>query len=498
VKTRASGILLHISSLPSEYGIGDFGSEAYKFADFLHKAKQCYWQILPVNQISYKGSYSPYDCLSAFAGNTLFISPELLVKDGLLSRKDIRNKPSFSKTKVNYPQAASFKKRILNIAYENFSAKKTCKKYQQFCLDNYSWLKDFATFMAIRQSFKNSLWCTWPIKQRDRKPDALKSIKNLLDEAIDKVKFQQYIFFKQWLSLKNYCHALGIKIIGDIPIYVLHDSSDVWTHPEIFKLTKTKRPHFIAGVPPDYFSRNGQLWGNPVYNWKVLKQSNYQWWLSRVEHNLNLFDIVRLDHFRGFAGFWQVPADSRTARNGRWASGPKEDFLDTLFKRFSLSHFVVEDLGYTTADVRKLIEKYQLTCMKVLMFGFDQSKAGKLHHPSNCVKNSVVYTGTHDNNTVKDWFKNEATPSQRNKIFNYIGHKIPISRIHWEFVKLAMSCASNTAIIPMQDILGLGQQSRMNIPATAKNNWTWRLQNKDLKPSVAKKLAELTEIYGRV
>lgn len=498
MKTRASGILLHISSLSSKYGIGDLGPDAYKFADFLHQAKQQYWQVLPINQISRKGNYSPYNCLSAFAGNTLFISPELLIQDGLLIRKDIQDRPAFPKTKVNYHQVESFKKKLLSIAYDCFKVKTAQKKYQQFFLDNSDWLEDYALFIAIRESFRNRPWFSWPSELRDRKPNALKTIKSQLGDPINKVKFQQYIFFKQWLSLKNYCNTLGIKIIGDIPIYVSHDSADAWAHPGFFKLTKTKRPSFIAGVPPDLFSRNGQLWGNPIYDWKALKRANFLWWLQRVAHNLALFDIVRLDHFRGFVDYWQIPAGSKTAKKGKWVQGPKEAFFNRLFKQFSTSHFIAENLGYITADVRKLIKKYQLTCMKVLMFGFDGNNSENLHHPYNYVKNSVVYTGTHDNNTVKGWFKNESAPIQRKKVFDYIGHKAPISQIHWEFIKLAMSCVSNTAVIPMQDVLGLGREARMNRPATIRGNWRWKLRPEDLKLSVAEKMAKLTKLYGRI
>lgn len=498
MKTRASGILLHISSLPSRYGIGDLGPKAYEFADFLHRAKQQYWQVLPINQISPKGNCSPYNCLSVFAGNTLFISPELLIQDGLLTRKDIQDRPAFPKTKVDYHQVESFKKKLLGIAYDRFKVKTAQKKYQQFCLDNSDWLEDYALFIAIRESFRNRLWSSWPSELRDRKTNALDSIKIRLADSINRVQFQQYIFFNQWLSLKNYCNALGIRVIGDIPIYVSHDSTDVWVHPGFFKLTKTKRPGFIAGVPADLFSLNGQLWSNPVYDWKALKRAGYQWWLGRGAHNLALFDIVRLDHFRGFVSYWQVPAGSKTAKKGKWVQGPKEDFFNRLFKQFSASHFIAEDLGYITADVRKLIEKYQLSCMKVLMFGFDRNNSENPHHPYNYVKNSVVYTGTHDNNTVKGWFKNEATSSQRKRVFDYIGHKVPLRQIHWEFVRLAMSSVSNTAIIPMQDVLGLDGEARMNRPATIRGNWRWRLKPEDLKLATAKNLAKLTKLYGRI
>jgi len=283
-----------------------------------------------------------------------------------------------------------------------------------------------------------------------------------------------------------------------MPIYLSHDSADVWAHPEIFKLDRAKKPRYISGVPPDFFSRTGQLWSNPVYDWKALKREGFRWWLRRIAHNLVLFDIVRLDHFRGFVGYWQVPAGSKTAKKGKWVQGPKEDFFNILFERFPSLHFIAEDLGYITADVRELIEQYKLTCIKVLMFGFDGATSQNPHCPHNYVSNSVVYTGTHDNNTVKGWFRREANTEQKKKLFDYIGCKIPGSRIHWEFIRLAMSSVPNTVIIPMQDVLGLGEQARMNRPATTRGNWRWRLQPKDLRLSIIKRLAKLTEIYDRI
>lgn len=497
MKTRASGILLHISSLPSKYGIGDLGPQAYKFADFLRQAKQRYWQVLPINQLSSKGNYSPYNCLSAFAGSFLLISPERLIQDGFLTRKDVRGKPDFPKAKVDYRRVASFKKRLLDIAYKRFKAKVPQKKYQQFCLDNADWLEDYATFTSIRQSFGNSLWCTWPTELRNRNPAAVNSMKRQSEDAINEVKFQQYIFFKQWLSLKNYCNTLGIRVIGDVPFYVSYNSADVWKNHEFFKLTKSRKPRFIAGVPPDLYSRNGQLWGNPVYNWKALERTDFLWWLQRIAHNLALFDTVRLDHFRGFAGFWQVQAGSKTAKNGKWVRGPKEDFLNKLFECFPSSRFIAEDLGYITAEVRGLIEKYQLTCTKVLMFGFDGDCSKNPHCPHNYVRNSIIYTGTHDNNTVRGWFENDSSAVQRRKLFDYIGYEVPPDQIHWEFIRLAMSSISNVVIIPMQDILGLGSHARMNHPSTIKNNWQWRITPGQLRSAICEKLAKITEIYGR-
>jgi 4-alpha-glucanotransferase len=473
------------------------GPQAYKFADFLRQAGQRYWQVLPVNQVNPKGNYNPYDCLSAFAGNILFISPDLLIEQGLLTKKDVRNKPEFPKAEVDFHKAASYKAKLLDVAYGRFRNSTERKEYEKFCSQSSDWLEDYSLFIAIGKKFGDRPWHTWPRELRDRRKDEHKAVKKELADSVNEVKFQQYTFFRQWQSLKRYCCGLGIEIIGDMPIYVSRDGTETWTHPELFKLTREKKPRFIAGVPPDAFSNTGQLWGNTIYNWKALKKTGYGWWMQRVKHNLDLFDVVRLDHFRGFVSFWQVPAQNKTAKNGRWVPGPRDDFFNKLFRRFSTSRFIAEDLGYITADVRRAIEKYGLASMKVLMFGFDGDISENPHCPVNYVKNSVVYTGTHDSNTVKGWFRNEAGPLQKKRLFSFIGHKVPLSRIHWQFIRLASCSASDTVIIPMQDILGLGAEARMNKPATSKNNWKWRLKSYELKPSIAKKLKKLTKTCGR-
>jgi 4-alpha-glucanotransferase len=487
-----------MSSLPSKYGIGDMGPQAYKFADFVKQAGQRYWQVLPVNQVNPKSNCNPYDCLSAFAGNVLFISPDLLIGQGILTKKDIRDKPGFPKARVDFSKAASYKAKLLDIAYERFKNIEGRKEYEKFCSDNRGWLDDYALFTAIANKFSNRPWRTWPSELRDKNKDALKAVKKELADSVNKVKFEQYIFFKQWFSLKEYCQKLGIKMIGDMPMYVSRDGAETWAHPELFKLTKERKPCFIAGVPPDAFSKTGQLWGNTVYNWKALKKTGYRWWMQRIEHNLDLFDIVRLDHFRGFLSFWQVPAQNKTAKNGRWVPGPRDDFFKKLFGQFSTSRFIAEDLGYITADVRRAIEKFGLASMKVLMFGFDGDISENPHCPVNYVKNSVVYTGTHDNNTVKGWFRNEARSLQKKRLFSFTGRKVPPGRIHWELIRLASCSASDTVIIPVQDILGLSAEARMNKPATSKNNWKWRLKSNELRPSIAKKLKNLTKTYDRI
>ncbi|MGA2916849.1 MAG: 4-alpha-glucanotransferase [Sedimentisphaerales bacterium] len=466
-KHRGSGVQLHITSLPSKYGIGDFGPEAYKFADFLESAGQSYWQILPLNQVSSKDNYSPYSCLSAFAGNILLISPELLHRRGLLTKKDISDVPAFDPAKVDFRKVYSYKTALLNRAFENF---KINSDFEEFCRSNKDWLEDYAIFSASHRK-----------SQKD----------------INREKFLQYIFFQQWFALKKYCNHRGIKIIGDVPFYVAPDSADVRQNPDIFKLTKTKKPRFIAGVPPDYYSRTGQLWNNPVFNWKALKKTDYQWWICRLKHNLAMFDIVRLDHFRGFFAFWQVPASHKTAVNGRWVKGPGEDFLKKLFRHFPKSRFIAEDLGYITADVRKAIQKFGLVSTKVLLFAFGSGKSSNLHIPRNCPKNSVVYISTHDSNTARGWFEKEAKHIQKKKLFDYIDRPVPASQVSWELIRLAMESVSDTVIIQMQDVLGLDERGRMNLPATSRGNWQWRLEKGKITKAVANKLKEITKLSGR-
>jgi 4-alpha-glucanotransferase len=495
MKKRA-GILLHISSLPSDFGIGDFGPAAYKFADFLARAGQSCWQVLPLNPPApVRNNFSPYNSSSAFAGNTLFISPQLLYKNGLLNKKDIRNKPVFPETRVNYRLVSAYKEKLFNLAYEHF---KCNSAYQKFCEENQFWLEDYAIFTAVSRHFRNRLWSRWPAELRDHKSSALKAVKIQLADAINREKFLQFVFFEQWWDLKSYCHKLGIAFIGDIPFYVAFESADVWSHPELFKLTKSKRPRFVAGVPPDMFSRTGQLWNNPVYNWDRLKKTGCRWWLKRFEHNLNLFDIVRLDHFRGFAAYWQIPAGSASAAGGKWVTGPGEHFFKKVFARFPVSAFFAEDLGRITPDVRALRDKFNLAGTKVLQSGFGENFATSTHNPRNLIKNSVLYTGTHDNNTIRGWFKNEADSGQKKRLFDYLGNKVSADRINWALIKLALGSVSNTVIIPMQDILGLGEEARMNRPATIKGNWQWRLKGGKFDSRIANKLKKLTETCGRI
>lgn len=497
MKTRGSGILLHISSLPSVYGIGDPGPEALCFADFLSEAGQRYWQILPLTPTALIHHSSPYHSTSAFACNRLLISPDLLIQDGFLNASDLDPLPEFPADRVDYASAALYKERLFHIAYDRFRQKKEDVLYDQFCEANSFWLEDAALFEAVKPHFEETAWSDWPPPIRDRHPDALGELNRKFRDSVEKEKFLQYIFSKQWSALKAYCNRKNIRIIGDIPIYVNYDSADVWANPELFKLDEMKRPWALAGVPPDYFSETGQLWSNPLYNWDEHQRRCYSWWLERISRNLALYDFVRLDHFRGLVKYWEVPASEKTAVGGRWQDGKPYDFLDTVFKRFPCLPAVAEDLGHITADVREVLRRYELPGIKVLLFAFGDDFPASAFLPHNLERHSVAYTGTHDNNTVCGWFETEATPEVKKRLFHYIGREVPVEEIHWECIRLLMRSAANTVILPMQDVLGLGAGARMNRPATVCGNWQWRLNADCRNPDLTEKLQELVFTYER-
>jgi 4-alpha-glucanotransferase len=494
---RANGILLHITSLPSPFGIGDMGPEAYRFADFLAKGKQGFWQILPLNPTERIYGNAPYHSISAFAGNPLLISPDILVQDGFLTSEDCKPLPKESTGRVDYEIVVPYKEKLFNIAYEHFAKIKDRDEYEQFCTQNASWLDDFALFVALKAHFNGKAWSEWPPEVRDRQPEALQTLNKELHEGIEQEKFLQYLFSRQWFALKEYCNEKGVQIIGDIPIYVDYDSVDVWTHPEIFKLDAEGKPEAVAGVPPDYFSATGQLWGNPVYRWGVLKERKFDWWIQRMGHTLNLFDVVRIDHFRGLVAYWEVPAGEKTAINGQWVEAPVYDFFDVLRAHFPKLPVIAEDLGVITPDVREVMQHFELLGMKVLLFAFGEDNPMHPYLPHTYEKNTVVYTGTHDNNTVRGWFEREAKPKDKKRLFRYLGRKTSAQAISWELIRLAMMSVANLAIIPMQDILGLGAEARMNRPATGDSNWEWQLAPGELTPALADKLRTMTQIFGR-
>lgn len=490
--TRKSGILLHITSLPSPYGIGDMGPCAYGFVDFLKQAGQALWQILPLNPTSMEGHNSPYNSFSAFAGNTLLISPDLLVKEGLLSGKDLKPKPGFPGGYCDYAKASNYKRRLFDIAYSCFKKEaEPNSSYDKFCSSNSGWLEDYALFVVLKRHYRGKAWNEWERPLRDRLPEALDLARKAYADELEKEKFLQYIFFKQWSALKKYCHKNTIKVIGDIPIYVMLDSSDVWSNASLFKLDKHKKPPFVSGVPPDYFSETGQLWGNPLYKWKALKKTGYEWWIRRFRHCFRLFDIVRVDHFRGLVAFWQIPAREKTAINGKWVKAPANNFFKTFLKTFPYFPIIAEDLGIITPDVKKIMCKFDFPGMKILLFAFNEDNPEHPYLPRNFIPNCVAYTGTHDNNTAKGWFIDETSADDKRRVSEYLGREATADNIHWKFIKLCEASIANTVIIPMQDILGLGKEARMNTPSKSEGNWRWRLSSEQLKAAPLKELSVL-------
>ena len=414
---RQSGILLHLTSLPSAFGIGDLGPWAYRFADFLAESRQRYWQCLPLNPTDTESGSSPYHSTSAFACNPLLISPELLVHDGLLGREDLETCPNFPVEKVDYLAVTLWKDRLFSAAFELFRTSGAPEDYRDFCERNRPWLDPFALFTALKAYHGGKGWCEWPEEHRHGGSTGPVSGSERISAGIEKEKFLQYIFFKQWANLKAYCNKRGIRVIGDLPIYMIHDSTDVWMHPEIFNLDPdTRKPLTVAGVPPDYFSETGQLWGNPVYRWDVLQGQRYGWWMKRMAHNLRLFDLVRIDHFRGFVGYWEVPAGEKNAVKGRWVKAPAMDFFNELTKRFHDLPVIAEDLGTITPDVWEVMDHFGFPGMKVLLFAFGPDLAGNLYAPHNHIQRAVVYTGTHDNNTARGWFDEEASREDKRRL----------------------------------------------------------------------------------
>jgi 4-alpha-glucanotransferase len=494
---RGSGVLLHITSLPSPFGIGDLGPSAYAFADWLVESNQRYWQILPLNPTGLVYGNSPYHSSSAFAGNPLLLSPELLVQEGLLSREDLEAPPLFPEEAVDFRAAVEYKNRLFQTAYARFRAGKEPAAYRTFCTRNAFWLDDFALFAAVKSLHPDQVWGEWPEALRDRGAQALLQSRTEYEDRVEKERFLQYLFFKQWSSLKGYCNQMGISIIGDMPIYVVYDSADVWAHPDLFNLNKEKTPITVAGVPPDYFSETGQLWGNPVYRWKALKKTGYEWWVQRVRLNLQQFDFVRVDHFRGFLAYWEVPACEQVATNGRWVKAPGIGFFNRLLESFPNLPIIAEDLGTITPDVWELMSRFGFPGMKVLLFAFGEDLPTNPYAPHNHVKNCVVYTGTHDNNTARGWFEHEASLENKQRLSRYLGREVTAETVHWELMRLAMMSVADRVVFPMQDVLGLGEDTRMNRPARKQGNWRWRLLSSQLTPDLSRKISEMTEIFGR-
>ena len=488
MNNRQSGILLHITSLPSNYGIGSLGKAAYEFIDFLKTSAQKLWQIFPLGPTGYGDS--PYQTFSAFAGNPLLIDLDELLKNGLLSKSDMKNSIAFNEDKVDYAFVKEYKNQIYKKAFKNFTP---TKDYYDFCTKNNWWLDDFSLFMAIKKHFNNVSWSEWEIDLRLRKSETISYYQSKLKNEIDFEKFLQYLFYQQLDKIKRYANENGIKIIGDIPIFVGYDSADAWAYPEIFLFDDELKPTFVAGVPPDGFSPTGQLWGNPLYNWQKLKENDYKWWIDRFSHTLKAVDIIRLDHFLGFVNYWQVKANEKTAENGSWQPGPKAHFFETVEKYLGQLPIIAEDLGVITDEVIKLREKFGFPGMKILQFAF----YGDEHNPylpHNIQENFVVYTGTHDNETTVGWYKN--LPQH---IKDYVNRylKTDGKKIHLDLIKTAWQTKANYAVAPMQDFLGLDNSARMNTPGTTENNWQWRLNKKHLNDKLTNWIYELTKNSDR-
>ncbi len=490
---RGSGILMHISSLPGEFGIGTFGKEAYDFVDFLESAGQKYWQILPLGPTGYGDS--PYQTFSSFAGNPYFICLDLLRRKGLLKEAEYKHvNYGRNKKRLDYQKISKNKMAILRLAYKR-SKRCEINDLQEFQKENKYWLLDYALFMSLKTKFNNKPWFKWDtnLKQRDKK--TLKEYRGELEDEINFWVFIQYNFFEQWKNLKEYSNDKGIKIIGDIPIYTAYDSADTWTHSDIFLLDKNMIPKCVSGCPPDSFSRTGQLWGNPIYNWEFLEKSNYDWWMRRIETSKNLYDIVRFDHFRGFESFWEVPYGEHTSVNGRWVKGPGIKFFNQVKKDFQDIHIIAEDLGFLTPEVNELLDQTGFPGMKVLLFAFDNRRKGT-YLPHNYRENCAAYTGTHDNETVIGWLK-----TTRKSYKAYAIKYLKLSRregYHWGFIRSVWSSPANIAIAPMQDCLGLGVSARMNTPSTLGLNWRWRVTKEQMTDKLVKKMYEITDLYERL
>ena len=493
---RASGILMHITSLPTQEGIGTFGKSAYEFVDFLKAADQRYWQILPLGPVGYGNS--PYQSYSAFAGNVLLIDLQMLKEEGLLSKEtklDLRKKGQ-DPGKVDFDHIAPKKMKLLHKAYEASKEDQEVQKaIKQFIKVNKEWLADYSLFMAIKESQKDLPWQKWPKELKLRNKKALQQERIKLEDEVGFWNFVQYEFYKQWKQLKSYINAHGIKVIGDIPIYVASDSSDTWSHPELFKLDKQCNPITVAGCPPDIFSEDGQLWGNPIYDWDYIEKKHFKWWVERIKQNTTLYDVIRIDHFRGFEAYWEVPTGDTTAKNGKWTKGPDYKLFKTIKEELGEVEIIAEDLGLITDEVVALREATGYPGMCVLEFAFDP-KGDSSYLPHNCEKNVIAYIGTHDNETIVGWCQN---PDNK-KMFHFAKRYLRLTKketYHWGFIRALWAMPAQVAIAQMQDILGLDNTARMNTPSTVGDNWNWCMQQEKIDEKTISKLKQLTKLYRR-
>ena len=491
---RAAGILLHPTSLPSRGGIGDFGPAAYRFVDFLASSRQGIWQVLPLGPLGYGNS--PYSSTSAFAGNPLLISLERLAEHGWIDRSNL-DQLSSEVGPVEYEKVFVQKLPLLFEAGRNFlrsGSSDALRQFESFCANNAWWLDDFVLFDALRAKYKLQPWNEWPNDIAVREPDALQDARHELADDIRIRSALQFAFYEQWHALRKYCAERGIHVVGDVAIFVNYDSADVWTHRELFRLNEDMNPEVVAGVPPDFFSKTGQRWGNPLYRWDVMKEKGYEWWIQRLRWATQNCDYIRLDHFRGFDQFWEIPAGEETAVNGRWVDGPRDDLFTHLRQALGGLPFFAEDLGYITPEVHALRDRLQIPGMCVLQFGFGDEGA-HMYLPHRSV-GKVIYTGTHDNDTVVGWWTSAAPEHERRNAEAYVGRCD--DGIHWAFIRAAQTSPAELSIVPLQDVLGLSSDARMNTPSLNDGNWRWRLDANQVKPELAPKLALLAEITDRL
>ena len=501
---RSCGVLLHVSSLPSRHGIGDMGIEAYKFVDFLKASDQKYWQILPMTEVGKENA--PYNSCSAFAGNPLLISLDKLVEDNLLSKEEV-TKISFPSGDVDYKKVKLLKGELLTKAYNNFKNTvdaKTDEEFEKFVMENDFWLHDYALFKVASVKFGTLVWVEWDSSIANRDSKSIVEFERAYADAIKEIKFIQYIFIKQWRELKLYANNQDIKIIGDIPIYVSYESAEVWAHKELFDLDEKGIQKNVSGVAPDYFAKDGQVWGNPLYNWEEHRKTNYSWWLLRVQHMLKFVDYLRIDHFIGFETYYAIPFESLNSREGVYIKGPAYEIMNVFLENLEDMPLIVEDLGDVSEAVEELRDYYVLPGMRILQFGFkSEDVPGYLPNfkPHNYIPNTIVYTGTHDNMTVKQWFESDETDERSKQNFKRYINKdhIPNEELDvcWEMIRIAYASVGSIAIVPLQDILNLGAEARMNVPGVAKGNWCWRYKEEDLTIEIVNKLKELVNIYDR-
>ena len=494
LSTRSSGILLHPTSLPGQFGSGDFGINSFKFVDWLVSAGQTVWQILPLGEVG--PGNSPYMSSSAFAGNILLIDLEWLVKQGWLEAEDLLPVPEFKSERVDYELLKPYRMGKLRLAAQRFLSKRNHRKraaYVEFCSKEKHWLDDYVLFNAVGQHEAGGDWSEWPQELVRRDPQALEAARLRYANEIEFWKFCQWCFAQQWFELKDYANDRGVRIVGDVPIFVAYHSADVWAHQELFELDASGRPTLVAGVPPDYFSETGQLWGNPLYRWDVHEQTGYAWWISRLEHAFRLYDLVRIDHFRGFADYWAVPASALTAIDGIWMPGPGDKLFEAFQQVLGKLPIIAEDLGLITPDVIELRDRFGLPGMRILQFAFGEDERNYFL-PHHYVANSVAYTGTHDNDTSLGWW-NSATKHERSFALHYLG--CDDHEINWEMIKALSVSAANTVIYPLQDVLGLNSDHRMNFPGTSEGNWEWRFAWGQLQNWQTRRLSDLTVLHKR-